>query len=180
MGSNPTSSELIFLISKINITMFFHLKVSAKDKKVLENFVKFLSKLDSSLATIKNFSQQKKRKFVTILNSPHVNKTAQEQFEFRFYSKRFLVSSLKPFSFFSLLRKVKNLSFPGIKLEIQGLFNNKGYSKNLLKSMNPDIVSLSIEENRYLLKEKIVKKKYIQLFDSYGEVFLKNSFYLSE
>ena len=166
--------------------MFFNLKVSTKDKKVLENFVQFLSKLDASLVMIKNFPKQKKRKFITILNSPHVNKTAQEQFEFRFYSNYFLVSSLKPFSFFLLLKKIKNFGFSGVKLEVQGLLNEKGYHKRILKSLNPDLVSLNIKNDSIFLSDKKVigekasKKKYIQLFDCYGEVCLKNSFYFKE
>lgn len=154
--------------------MFFYLKVSAKNKIVLKDFVEFLSKLETSLVTIKNFPRQNKRKFITILKSPHVNKTAQEQFEFRFYSKCFLISSFNPFSFFSFLKKVKNLNFPGIKLEVQSSINNKGYYKTILKAVNPDIISLS--EN----SENVSRKKYFQLFDCYGETCLKNLFYLKE
>ena len=163
--------------------MFFHLKVSSKDKEGLEKFSRFLLKLNSSFVTIKNFPKQKRRKFVTILNSPHVNKTAQEQFEFRFYNKRFLINSFKPFSFFSLLKKAKNVSFPNVKLEIQGLFNMKAYNRKILKLVDPEIAFLNIEESlclsldNNLLTTKTLKKSYIQLFDGYGEVCLKNSFY---
>jgi ribosomal protein S10 len=80
--------------------MFFHIKVSSKDKKVLENFGQFLSKLEMTSNFLKSFSKQNTRKFVTILKSPHVNKTAQEQFEFRFYTKEFVISSFKPLTFF--------------------------------------------------------------------------------
>ena len=91
MGSNPTSSE--------KLIMFIYLKASSKDQKTLEKFVQLFSKLEASTFVIKCLPKKKKRKFVTVLKSPHVNKTAQEQFEFRFYNKQFLINSFKPFTF---------------------------------------------------------------------------------
>ena len=141
---------------------------------------------------VKPFPKHEKRKFVTILKSPHVNKTAQEQFEYRFFSKHFLVFSLKPKIFFLLLKKLKNLSFSGIKLEVKGVFEKNITNKYILKLINPDNVVL---QKPYLVQKTFKKdktknnisklsinnldlsKKYIQLFDSYGELYLKNTFY---
>ena len=86
--------------------MFFYLKVSCKDKRILEKFTKVLMEIKSLPIFIKPFPKHKKRKFITILKSPHVNKTAQEQFEYRFFSKHFLIFSLKPQIFFLLLNLV--------------------------------------------------------------------------
>ena len=151
--------------------MFFYLKASVKDKKVLEKFVKFLSKLENSPIALKYFSKKKKRKFITILNSPHVNKTAQEQFEVRTYNKQFLINSFKPFSFFSLLKKMKNSSFPGLKLEIKGVFHTSEETENILFAVNPDNVCLITLNNADSLLQATTK--YIQLFDCYGEAQLK-------
>ena len=158
--------------------MFFYLKVSSKDNKVLEKFIQFLLKLETSPTILKHFAKQKKRKFVTILKSPHVNKTAQEQFEFRYYRKQFLINSLKPLTYFLTLKKIKNMSFPGIKLEVKGLFSKSEKNKIFLKIANPNNV---ISQNKYNLKVdeqlKIFQTKYIQLFDCYGEICLSNTFY---
>lgn len=170
MGSNPTSSDLETVI------MFFYFKVSSKDIQVLEKFVQFLLNLETSPTILKYFSKQKKRKFITILKSPHVNKTAQEQFEFRFYSREFLIDSLKPLTFFLVLKKVKNVSFPGLKLEVKGLLNTTKKNKSLLKVIDPDNIILnkiSLDLNESLVPHK----KYIQLFDCYGESYLKSLFY---
>jgi ribosomal protein S10 len=161
--------------------MFFHLKVSSKDSKVLEKFVQFLLKLETSPIVLKYFSQQKKLKFITVLKSPHINKTAQEQFEFRFYSKQFLINSFKPLTFFLVLKKIKNLSFPGIKLEVKGLFDKNKNDKSFLEVIDPDNVILKTKGNLKVKKQQYPKsfqKKYIQLFDSYGEICLKNVFHL--
>ena len=172
--------------------MFFYLKVSCKDKRILEKFIRVFTKIKSLPIFIKPFSKREKRKFITILKSPHVNKTAQEQFEYRFFSKHFLVFSPKSQIFFLLLKRLKNLSFSGLKLEVKGVFEKNMTNKYFLKLVSPDNIilqkSYAIQKNfkKDKLSPKISKltkseldlsKKYIQLFDFYGEIYLKNTFY---
>ena len=179
--------------------MFFYLKVSCKDKRILKKFLCFFTKIQSLSVFLKSFPKHKKRKFVTILKSPHVNKTAQEQFEYRFYSKHFLINSSKPLTFFLILKKLKNLSFPGINLEIKGFLEKNITHKHILRTLSPDNIILrnvsSLDLNKNFLKlnhqDKVLKtismnpnfnflsiKKYIQLFDLYGETCFKKIFYL--
>nr|YP_009144720.1 ribosomal protein S10 [Pseudo-nitzschia multiseries]AKJ77328.1 ribosomal protein S10 [Pseudo-nitzschia multiseries] len=87
--------------------MFFYLKVSCKDKQILKKFTSFFEKIKSLSIFVKPFPKHEKRKFITILKSPHVNKTAQEQFEYRYFSKHFLVFSFKSSIFFLLFEKIK-------------------------------------------------------------------------
>jgi ribosomal protein S10 len=166
--------------------MFFYIKASSKDKKVLEKFSRFLSKLETSTFILKCFSKQKKRKFITILKSPHINKTAQEQFEFRFYNKRFLINSFQPLTFLFILKKIKNLSFSGLNLEVKGLLKYNEKNKNFLKLLSPDNFTLKIKHD--YTKQKLINKsspqnfllkKYIQSFDCYGEIFLKDIVYFN-
>nr|BBC77491.1 ribosomal protein S10 [Nitzschia sp. PL3-2] len=155
--------------------MFLYFKISSKDSQVLEKFFQFILRLEKFPMVIKSFSKSKKRKFITILKSPHVNKTAQEQFEFKYYSKEFLVDSLKPLTFFLVIKKIKNLSFPGIRLEVKGLLNNDKKTKSNLKLINPDHIVL----NKTGVKIKNIplsQLKYLQLFDCYGESYLKDLF----
>jgi len=170
--------------------MFFYLKVSSKDKGVLKKFIHFFTKIKSLPIFIKPFPKREKRKFITILKSPHVNKTAQEQFEYRFFSKHFLILSFKPRIFFLLLKRLKNLSFSGIKLEVKGIFDQNETRKYVLKLINPDNIVLQktyLAEKNFKKKDETSKistnelnlsKEYIQLFDSYGEIYLKNPSYI--
>ena len=180
--------------------MFFYLKVSCKDKRILKKFIKVLTKITSLPIFLKSFPTCEKRKFVTVLKSPHVNKTAQEQFEYRFYSKHFLIRSFKPLTLFLLLKKLKTLSFPGINLEIKGLFERNKTNKHSLKIISPDNIVLATtslaHDNKQIFKldtrartaqtasknsdaNFLLSKKYIQLFDLYGETYLRNVLYSS-
>ena len=176
--------------------MFFHIKISSKDKKILKDFGHFLSRLEKTSNFLKSFPRQNTHKFVTILKSPHINKTAQEQFEFRYYTKEFFINSFKPLTFFLILKKVNNLSFSGINLKVKGLFKSNLNKKLIV--INPDNIDLDIVTNYGLIQKKNLKqktfrnrnfnqsnnnrsfyasKRYIQLFDCYGELSLKTDLY---
>ena len=149
--------------------MRLYVKVSSKDKLVLNKFSKFFGKLKTLPTTIKYFSKQRKKKVITILKSPHVNKTAQEQFEFRFYTKEFLVHSLKPLTAIIILKRIKDFGFPGIKLKAKSLFQSDPVKhRKFLKVLDPDMVVLN-KNNLFSFQ-----KNCIQLFDSYGETYLKD------
>jgi hypothetical protein len=169
--------------------MFCYLKVSCKDKRILKKLLYFFTKTKLLPFFLKSFSKHGKRKIITVLKSPHVNKTAQEQFEYRLYSKNFLIYSLKPFTFFLLLKKLKNLSFPGLNLEIKGLLGKN--QNQVLQTTDPDNIIFKKTAFLYLSKPASLKKtqykksynselffckKYLQLFDLYGEICLKKVF----
>jgi hypothetical protein len=169
--------------------MFCYLKVSCKDKRILKKFLCFFTKIKFLPFFLKSFSKHGRRKVITVLKSPHVNKTAQEQFEYRFYSKNFVIYSFRPLTFFLLLKKLKNLSFPGLNLEVKG-FLKKNQSQ-MLYITDPDNIILKSTAFLYLSKHSLKKtqykknynselffcKKYLQLFDLYGETYLKKVFY---
>lgn len=173
--------------------MFFYLKISCKDKRILKNFLHFLAKMNFLPISLKSFPKNKKRKFVTVLRSPHVNKTAQEQFEFRLYSKHLLIHSFKPLTFLLLLKRLKNLSFTGLNLEVKGFVEKNKMYKHTLKIVNPDNITLynlkslnlSVKHPNKNLKQLPENynsdfsycKKYIQLFDLYGEICLTKVFH---
>lgn len=166
--------------------MFFYLKISCKNKRLLKKFLCFLNKIELLSIFLKPFPKHRKRQFVTVLKSPHVNKTAQEQFEYRIYSKHFLIRSFKPLTFILLLKKLKNLSFPSINIEIKGVFEKDKTKKYALQVISPDNLAL---KNFCNYKVKLISsakifdanflfcKKYIQLFDLYGEIHLKKKFH---
>lgn len=93
--------------------MFFTINVYSKNLKSLNMLLNFFNnKIILNKFKIKLFKtlyeNPEKKKLFTLLKSPHVNKTAQEQFEYRIYKKKILCFTTRP----SLLLIIfKNLRF---------------------------------------------------------------------
>ena len=147
--------------------MFFQLKVAAKDKKVLKVFLNFFSALQKTSSTWTIVSNSINKNVITILKSPHVNKTAQEQFEYRIYTKKILINSYKPFLFLLTLKKIKGLSFPGLSIKVTGMPDKENKFGNTLTLLNPKNFNLPVDKTFF---------KYVQLFDCHGEMLLKTKY----
>lgn len=147
--------------------MFFKLKVFAKDEKALKSFLSFFLDLQKTSSTCHVVSSFNNRKVITVLKSPHVNKTAQEQFEYRIYSKKIFVHSYKPYMFLLTLKKLKSLCFPGVSLKITAVSNF------LNKFKNTPFLFLPNNYNVLLDKEFL---KFVQLFDCHGEMLLQTKY----
>ena len=148
----------------------------SKDKKVIKKFIKFFYNLQKTFSTWNVSFNSNKCKVITVLKSPHVNKTAQEQFEYRIYSKKILISSYKPSIVLLILKKIKDFSFPGLFFKVKILSNKlNNYSKllNVLKPKNFYLTTNFIENSNIILGIL----KYIQLFDCRGEILLKTKYF---
>jgi len=90
----------------------FHLIIKAIDKNSIFLFKRFIARmfLKTNIA-YKSFDLPIKRKRITLLKSPHVNKSAREQFEIKYYKCFFqFYSKLNPeFLRFLFLNKPKTL-----------------------------------------------------------------------
>lgn len=73
--------------------MFIILSIYTKNSNSLTNFLKFFYKLElikSLKLEFDSIQRHKKKKFffVSVLQSPHVNKKSQEQFEYHIFKKQ--------------------------------------------------------------------------------------------
>jgi len=98
--------------------MNIKLKLKSLDRVSLDIYSLYLKKILSNL----NFANSccnlpKKRKFITLLKSPHVNKSAREQFSMQIYSKIITIKNFKNPSFleYILMNKPKHIQFNLIK-----------------------------------------------------------------
>ena len=97
----------------------FLLEISSKNKKSVDNFSFFFFKSIKNYShLIKLFPLKKNIQKLTILKSPHVNKTAQEQFEFREISKKFFIHSKSIILSLIVIKKISNRLFNDIKIDI--------------------------------------------------------------
>ena len=152
--------------------MYFFLKVTAKNKNSLNNFLFFIKTLKYPIKIIKNSFKYKKKKFLTVLKSPHVNKDAQEQFEFKFYSKEIMLWSPQIKILFLVLKKIVKTDFSGIQVKVFCFFDEKVQSNFLLNLLNPYNLSLKFFKTRIYNELKMYKTihNYFNLCDSYGEI----------
>lgn len=117
----------------------YHITIISKNKNSIKNFFKFFNQILKNLNKIKKYLKKKhKIKILTILKSPHVNKTAQEQFETRFYLSQITIYySPKNLQLLIFLKKIKVYLFPDLKIKIKFSINNLSTTKNSIKNIKP-------------------------------------------
>jgi ribosomal protein S10 len=116
--------------------MFINVHLVSKNKNSLKKFLKVFKNLSKNkklqlTRTLSFFQKIKSHKVFTILKSPHVNKTAQEQLEFSLFSKNVKINSFQILKILILLKKIQNTFFSDIDIKIKFILNLK-YKKNVL------------------------------------------------
>lgn len=91
------------------------IKIKSLDQLTLQLYLKFLKNIFLKIR-LKNFTMQNfplKKKKISLLKSPHVNKKAIEQFEFKVYKALVTIRGIKNLPIFKylILNKPKNLKF---------------------------------------------------------------------
>jgi ribosomal protein S10 len=153
----------------------FNLLLTTKTKDSLKKFLNFFNtSINTNFNFIKKSISKKQKKIViTILKSPHVNKTAQEQFEMRFISKQLRISTTQIYKFIIFLKKVKNFLFADINFKIKFIANN-----NCDSLANKKIFSIdNFKNNFYFENNTFIKnktKKLKQTKKTYNKLILNN------
>jgi ribosomal protein S10 len=171
----------------------YNITIASKNKKSLDAFLRFLGdNLDLNFNLInKYFEKKKQRKILTILKSPHVNKTAQEQFESKIFSKQLTLYVPKHFQCLLFFKNIRTV-FTDIKIKIK-FIQNKNSMKNKqiyifnIKNFKSELLSNPSYHNKNLreLKQDKIKsycdnksnilqqvEQSIKIADIYGELYL--------
>ena len=139
----------------------YHLTIISKDKKSIEKSIKYLTKnlklLKLNLITKTTFKKSRIKR-MSILKSPHVNKKAQEQFEFKLFLIRLTIETTQNFKILTLIKKIKNITFSNLQVKVNTIIKRKS-KKYLLDSI------LNFGQ-----KNKIAK--FLTSLDFYGEINL--------
>lgn len=152
--------------------MFVIIDIYSKNYKSISNFLKFfltekiINQLMLSLLKIKTQRPTKKKLF-TVLKSPHVNKTAQEHFEYRIYKKRIKCFVPKISIFLISLKKIRSFLFSDLGIKIKLMSNKKLSNKKFKNSFNVD--------NYRLDDKKLDLISYLKMFEISGEFVIKLS-----
>nr|YP_010516641.1 ribosomal protein S10 [Haslea pseudostrearia]UXN44184.1 ribosomal protein S10 [Haslea pseudostrearia] len=146
--------------------MNYTVTVFSKNKVSLKNFFKFfnqeLSSIGSYSLILSHRQKKTSRKIVSVLKSPHVNKTAQVHFSSQNFSKQFLIFSHKPNRFFLFMKKIQANLFPDIVVQIKSLVKFNYTHRLNSKFLNPnnfllDLDTLIKKNQTFDLKNKNLK-----------------------
>ena len=157
--------------------MFISISITSKNVESVKKFVSFLNDLCSqkhfkNYSFLKYFKVPSSKKVFTLLKSPHVNKTAQSQFEFLIFVSKVNLYSFKISKFLFALKNTNLKLFPDVKIKISFYFDLKK-----LKNKKENIFELDqyrLGNSDDLLKNKDEKiKTYLKLLDMYGEITFK-------
>jgi ribosomal protein S10 len=165
----------------------FNVILKSKNRKSLENFYQFFNRNTfQNFKSIKIFFQKKsKKKVITLLKSPHVNKSAQEQFELKIFSMQYKIKTSRAILFMVFLKKMKTNLFPDVSIKLQKISNvlkQKTYNKKLfyterykkkkfqiIKTKNSNLFKNEEYKKDWILEKKIKNKMILKLLDTYGK-----------
>ena len=163
---------------------FYQITITSKNEKSFKDYLKILLKnITLNNLTTKLFNKKKKKFFITVLKSPHVNKKAQEQFGYHIYSKQLLLSTTNGYQWVLFLKKIEKNLFSDINLKIKFQLNNNLSKTSKRKVFNPDNFQICFLKTNFLFtetkKKQLIKnnnllfkktKLLLQIFDIYGEI----------
>ena len=144
--------------------MFIIIDLRSNNIQSLKNFQSFLMKniTNEKLKIFFNFhSKTAKLKTFTILKSPHVNKIAQEQFNYRSYRIKIVLFSFNFLLTLYYLKLIKNNLFINVDIRIRLCSKTIPYHKKLKYCFNP---------NKFIIEfnHPQIVKSYLTLFELFG------------
>ena len=99
--------------------------VTSRNKQSLSNFLIFVHTIFNDSLIHKLRKKNNKKKVITVLKSPHVNKSAQEQFEFRTFSVQLSLLFHGISTDIVILKNIKAKLFPDVKLRLKFSLKNR-------------------------------------------------------
>lgn len=141
---------------------YVKLKITSKNKESLAYFYNHLfyrRDLRQNFNLLKkNFKFLNSKKRFTILKAPHVYKTAQEQFEIRYYKDEYFIQTTNYLKFLKFIKKIRFEKFSDIKITIKLVIINQ--KKNLVN------FSLKYFDKKinYKLKTTKILKMYFKFY----------------
>ena len=150
--------------------MFIIIDIHSKNYKSLKNFLAIFNDENITknlkITIIKNKTKKPlKKKVITVLKSPHVNKTAQEKFEYRIYKERLKCFVPQVLLLLVFIKKITVNSFSDIKFKLNLISN---FTNEKIKLKN------NININNFCLVHKELNLiKYLKLLTISGEYILK-------
>ena len=156
--------------------MFITIKIKSKNQDSLTKFSEFITKriryLEKACFIVSSVQKLKRSKTkFTVLKSPHVNKTAQEQFETIIYERIFDIYSYQGLLLLLILKRIKIAAFHDLTIKVSMSYDHKNFSKSLRSNLNINNNSLKIKLNGP--NDSSFLDNYLKLLDLHGEASFK-------
>lgn len=168
----------------------YHITFSSKNKNSLNNAFLFLLNDLKKFGLNKHLKKKTKRRIITILKSPHVNKKAQEQFENHMFSRQLSNYSFNKFKNLFFLRSIKENILSDLKLKIKLSLNKKKEKSLQVSTFHPNNFKIKNYKNPLNQSVTFEKKQadnstrfstkqiqtlnMLKVFDIYGELVINN------
>ena len=151
--------------------MFFIININSKNLMSLNKFLDYFNNkiiYDKLNIKILKFIHKKpvKKKVITVLKSPHVNKSAQEQFEHRMYKKKIICVTKQPLLFLIVIKLLRFKYFSDIYITIKFNSDLSMYNKFLKQNLN-----FNVFNKNYLQKNFTIC--YLKILEIKGEFLTK-------
>lgn len=158
--------------------MNIKLEITSSNKNSIEKFNKILfNKLNEikniRFSVLKVINIKKKKKKFTVLKSPHVNKSAKEQFEIIFYTKIIKLYSYQYLLLLFIIKRLKINLNSEVQLKINLNYNSSIIKKYFKKNLNSNNVFLNLIKYKNSFDTSVSIKNYLKFFDIFGEILLK-------
>ena len=140
--------------------MLFSIYIYSKNYSSIKKLETFFSSNFKTAKFIK-IANKKQSKALTVLKSPHVNKTAQERFFTEYFKKVLQIKSNNPLLFLYFIKLIKNKLFLDVKLKVKIVNTNNLINKSSQNKCHPNNFNLGNS------KKGLVN--YLGLLDSYGK-----------
>lgn len=152
-----------------------NLVVVTKNKNSLKTFLLFFNEhINKNFNCVKkSFPKIKSKTIFTLLKSPHVNKTAQEQFEIKVLTLQLSIIASQIFKFLIFLKKLKNNIFADINFKVKFLTDLKKDNLFKKKLLNID----KFKSNPYYYQKKKMGLKKIKKFKIIETIAYSNTSY---
>ena len=149
--------------------MYLNIAIRSKNYNSLKSFVRIFKILTQTEELklnkiLKVFQKKRFKKIFTILRSPHVNKSAQEQFEYNLFAKHVNIKSHQILKTLIILKKIKTISFSDIELKIKFIINPKSKKDIFINNLKLKKIRIgSKKKNRKIFRD-IDKFEQIKLY----------------
>ena len=154
--------------------MLITIKIKSKNQDSLTKFSKFITKrvryLEKMCLVVNSVQKIKRSKTkFTVLKSPHVNKTAQEQFETIVYEQIFDIYSYQGLLLLLILKRIKTSVFHDLTIKISMSYDSNSFSKSLKSNLNTNFSKTELNN----LNGSSFLDTYLKLLDFHGETSFK-------